>query len=50
MRAADPGKARAWREALGDTMGAVMGAGFVASTITGDGFYLLTQSDDEEDE
>jgi predicted GNAT superfamily acetyltransferase len=48
MRAADPGKARAWRDALGDTMGAAMGAGFVASTITRDGWYLLTRSDDEE--
>ena len=48
MRAADPGKARAWRDALADTMGAAMEAGFVTGLITRDGWYLLTRTEDEE--
>jgi predicted GNAT superfamily acetyltransferase len=48
MRAADPGKARAWREALGDTMGATMEAGFFTGFITRDGWYVLTRTEDEE--
>ena len=46
--AADAGKARAWRDALAETMGRAMEAGFVAGSITRDGWYLLTRSDDEE--
>jgi predicted GNAT superfamily acetyltransferase len=48
MRAADPGKARAWRDALGATMGAAMEAGFVAGFISRDGWYVLTRTPDEE--
>ncbi len=44
MRTADPGKAHAWREALGETMGAAMEAGYVASSVSRDGWYLLTRS------
>jgi predicted GNAT superfamily acetyltransferase len=50
MRAADPGKGRAWREALRDTMGATMDAGFVASSITREGWYVLNRILDEESE
>jgi predicted GNAT superfamily acetyltransferase len=48
MRAVDPGKAHAWRDALGDTMGKAMAAGFVASFITRDGWYVLNRLEDEE--
>ena len=48
MRSVDPGRARAWRDALHDTMGAAMAAGFVASSITRDGWYVLTPSENEE--
>ena len=48
MRVTDPGKARAWRDALGDTMGAAMAAGFVAGFVTRDGWYVLTPTDNEE--
>ena len=48
MRTTDPDKARAWRDALGDTMGAAMEAGFVASFISRDGWYVLTRTEDEE--
>jgi predicted GNAT superfamily acetyltransferase len=40
-RRAHPGRARAWRLALRDTMGAAMAAGFTARTISRDGCYLL---------
>jgi predicted GNAT superfamily acetyltransferase len=48
MRAAEPGKARAWRDALGETMGSAMAAGFVATSITRDGWYVLTPTENEE--
>ena len=48
MRAADPGRARAWRDALGDTMGIAMEAGFAATFISPDGWYLLSPPEDEE--
>lgn len=47
MRTANPGRARAWRDALGETMGAAMEAGFVATSITPDGWYLLARGDEE---
>ena len=48
MRQADPARASAWRQALGDTMGAAMVAGFVAGTVTRDGWYVLTRPQNEE--
>jgi predicted GNAT superfamily acetyltransferase len=48
MRATDLGKARAWRDALGATMGAAMDAGFTAGFISRDGWYVLTRTQDEE--
>ncbi len=48
MRSTDPDKARAWRDALGATMGAAMEAGYVASFISRDGWYVLTRTEDEE--
>jgi hypothetical protein len=48
MRDLDPSRAQAWRLALRHTMGAAMAAGFVADTITRDGWYLLTRPKDKE--
>jgi hypothetical protein len=48
LRASNPEQARAWREALHHTMGAAMAAGFVAGSITRDGWYVLTPSENEE--
>ena len=41
LRRSDPALALRWRQALRDTMGVAMRAGFVASSMTRDGFYLL---------
>jgi predicted GNAT superfamily acetyltransferase len=38
-----PDRARAWRRALRDTLGTAMRSGFVASTMTDDGCYVLTR-------
>jgi predicted GNAT superfamily acetyltransferase len=48
MRTAAPSRARAWRLALRQTMGSAMAAGFVAGTITRDGWYVLTRPEDKE--
>jgi predicted GNAT superfamily acetyltransferase len=42
-RAGQPDRARAWRLALRGTLGSAMAAGFVASTMTRDGCYVLTR-------
>jgi predicted GNAT superfamily acetyltransferase len=47
MRDADPSRARAWREALAETMGAAMANGWRAETVTRDGWYVLTRLPDE---
>ncbi len=41
IRAADPGLASRWRRALRATMGDALGRGFVATGITGSGWYVL---------
>ena len=41
LRRSDPALALRWRRALRDTMGAAIRAGFVASSMTRDGCYLL---------
>ena len=43
MRGTNPEHARLWRYALRDALGAAMEAGFVAESITPDGWYVLTQ-------
>jgi predicted GNAT superfamily acetyltransferase len=42
-RQRQPDRARAWRLALRSTLGAAMAAGYVASTMTRDGCYVLTR-------
>jgi predicted GNAT superfamily acetyltransferase len=43
-RRSDPDLARRWRRALRDVLGRAMAEGYVATSISGDGFYLLERS------
>ncbi|HJT37653.1 MAG TPA: GNAT family N-acetyltransferase [Actinomycetota bacterium] len=44
VRAADPGLARAWRQALRDTLGAALARGYVATGMSRNGWYVLSSS------
>lgn len=44
LRRSDPALALRWRRALRDTMGAAIDAGFVAFSMTRDGYYLLERN------
>jgi hypothetical protein len=46
IRMSDGSLAQEWRLALRHTMGAAMATQFVATTITPDGWYVLTRPDD----
>jgi predicted GNAT superfamily acetyltransferase len=44
MRKDDPAAARAWRLALRETFGAAIAEGYVAHSMTRDGWYTLTRT------
>jgi predicted GNAT superfamily acetyltransferase len=49
LRAGSPDLARDWRLALRATMGRVMAAGYHATSMTPDGYYVLERGDDEQE-
>ena len=44
LRRRDPQQGRAWRAALRDTFGAAITAGYVANSMSRDGWYTLVRS------
>lgn len=48
LRRHEPDLARKWREAMRVTMGEAMATGFVATSFTSDGYYLLERTCDED--
>lgn len=48
LRRSDPPLALRWRHALRDTMGSAIAAGFVATSITRDGCYILERNPGED--
>jgi predicted GNAT superfamily acetyltransferase len=45
-RRRDPGLAREWRSALRHTMGRAITAGYAATSMTRDGWYLVERVED----
>lgn len=48
LRRSDPTLALRWRQALRETMGTAINAGFVATSVTRDGYYLLEMKPGED--